>query len=121
MNIIRELSIIFGVLFMGEFINKFFSLVLPGNVIGMLILFLLMLSGVIKLKDIEKVSDFFLNNLTFFFIPAGVGIMKHYSLLQGRIIEFLIIVILTTVLVMVFTGHLVQISQRVIKNGSNNK
>lgn len=121
MNIIKELSIILGILFTGEFINKFFGLVLPGNVIGMMILFFLMVFGIVKLKDIEKVSDFLLNNLTLLFIPAGVGIMKHYNLLQGKIIEFLIVVIVSTVLVMVFTGYIVQISQRVIKNGSNNK
>lgn len=120
MDILKELSIIFGILFVGEFINKFFALVLPGNVIGMMLLFFLMLSGVIKLKDIEKVSDFLLNNLTVLFIPAGVGIMKHYNLLQGKVIEFILVVFVSTVLVMVFTGYIVQISQRVIKNDRDN-
>ena len=121
MNILRELSIIFGILFTGEFINRFFGLVLPGNVIGMLLLFILLLTGLIKLKDIEKVSDFLLSNLTVLFIPAGVGIMKYYNLLQGRLADFLIVVVLTTVLVMVFTGHTVQITQRMVKNGNSNK
>lgn len=121
MVILKELSIIFAILFTGEFINKFFALVLPGNVIGMMILFFLMILGIVKLKDIEKVSDFLLDNLTFFFIPAGVGIMKYYNLLQGKVVEFIALIFISTVLVMVFTGHTIQIFQKVIKNGSNNK
>ncbi len=120
MDILKELSIIFGILFTGEFINKFFALVLPGNVIGMMLLFFLMLLGIIKLNHIEKVSDFLLNNLTVLFIPAGVGIMKHYNLLQGKVIEFIIVVFVSTVLIMVFTGYIVQFSQRVIKNDRDN-
>lgn len=121
MDILKELGIIFGILFAGEFINGFFGLVLPGNVIGMMLLFVLLLSGVVKLNQVEKVSNFLLSNLTIFFLPAGVGIMKYYNLLEGKILAFLAVMVITTVLVMVFTGYVVQFSQRMVKNDNVNK
>lgn len=121
MDIIKELGIIFGILFIGEFLNNFLGLVLPGNVIGMILLFLLLLTGILKLRHVEKVSSFLLNNLTIFFLPAGVGIMKYYNLLEGKILAFLAVVIITTLMVMVFTGYVMQFSQRMIKNGNGNK
>lgn len=121
MDIIKELVIILAILFSGELINKAFGLILPGNVIGMLILFLLLLSGLVKLKHLEKVSDFLLNNLTIFFIPAGVGILKYYPLLAGKLLPFLIVVVISTIIVMVFTAYVIEISQRMVKNGHSDK
>ncbi len=121
MDIIKELVIILAILFSGELINKTFGLILPGNVIGMLILFLLLLTGLVKLQQLERVSDFLLNNLTIFFIPAGVGILKYYPLLAGKIVPFLIVVVLSTLIVMIFTGYVIEISQRMVKNGHSDK
>ena len=121
MTIIKELVILLAILFSGELINKLFGLILPGNVIGMLILFLLLLSGLIKIEQIEKTSDFLLNNLTIFFIPAGVGILKYYPLLAGKLLPFLVVVVGSTILVMIFTGYIIEISQRMVKYERTNK
>ncbi len=115
MDILKELGIIFGILFAGEFINKFLGIVLPGNVISMMLLFLLLISGIVKLQQVEKVSNFLLSNLTIFFLPAGVGVMKYYNLLEDKILAFFVVMAVTTVLVMVFTGYIVQFSQRMVK------
>ncbi|WP_368654074.1 CidA/LrgA family protein [Ornithinibacillus sp. 4-3] len=48
---------------------------IPGNVIGMILLFILLLTGVIKLEWINEASSFLLKHLVFFFLPITVGIM----------------------------------------------
>lgn len=121
MDIIKEFSIILGILLTGELIRYFFDLVLPGNVIGMLLLFLLLVMKVVKLESVEKVSNFLLNNLTIFFLPAGVGIMKYYNLLEGKVLEFILLVVVSTTLVMIFTGYSVELLQRMVKNEQHNK
>lgn len=52
------------------------NLPIPGNVLGMLLLFVLLLTGVIKLEYIQEAANFLLKHLVFFFIPVAVGLMN---------------------------------------------
>ena len=79
MKIFREALLILGIYLIGEVISKGFSLPLPGNILGMLILLLLLMTKVIKVEKIESVSNFFLDHLAFFFIPAGVGLISSFD------------------------------------------
>lgn len=53
------------------------GLPVPGNVLGVVLLFFLLLSGVIKLRHVERAADFFVRHLVFFFIPMVVGLMNY--------------------------------------------
>ena len=112
MKYLKQLSIILGIYFLGLIIEKSFSLPVPGNVIGMILLFLGLCSGVIKLQMIEEVSEFFLNHLAFFFIPAGVGLITCMDVLKGSVLKLLIIIFLTTIIVLGSTGLTVQVMKQ---------
>ena len=112
MKYLKQLSIILGMYFIGLMIEKFFSLPVPGNVIGMILLFIGLCTGVIKLHMIDEVSEFFLNHLAFFFIPAGVGLITCMDVLKGSVLKLLIIIFLTTVVVLSSTGLTVQVMKR---------
>ena len=51
------------------------QLPLPGNLVGMLMLFALLTSGVIRLEWVEAGASLLVRHLTFFFIPIAVGLM----------------------------------------------
>lgn len=53
----------------------------PGNVLGMLILFALLTTGVVKLEWIAGAADLLTKHLAFFFIPVAVGLMQWGDLL----------------------------------------
>jgi holin-like protein len=57
-TLLKQFSIILSIYFLGELLQKAFSLPVPGNVIGMLILFFGLYTGVIKLEMIDKIADF---------------------------------------------------------------
>lgn len=101
--------IILGICFLGEFIHKFLHLPIPGNVLGMIMLFLFLCTGVVKLEMIQEISDFLLDHLAFFFIPAGVGLVACTGILAGKWLVFLGLCLLTTVIIIVVTGHSVQL------------
>jgi len=109
MKYLKQLSIILGIYFLGLVIEKFFSLPIPGNVIGMILLFLALCSGVIKINMIEEVSEFFLNHLAFFFVPAGVALITCMNVLKGSVIKLLATIFITTVIVLASTGLTIQI------------
>lgn len=112
MKLLRQICIIIGICFLGEALQRLFKLPIPGNILGMIILFILLCSGVIKLEMIEEISNFLLDHLSFFFIPAGVGLITCMSVLKGHWIAFLGVCLITTVIVMVVTGYTVQLLKR---------
>lgn len=88
----------------GVWIKEFFSLSVPGSVIGLLLLFILLMTNIIKVEWIEAGAQFFVSNLVFFFIPATVGIIDYFDLFKGRGILLILIALISTILVMTSSG-----------------
>lgn len=108
MKLLRQLSIILVICFIGEVIHRFLHIPIPGNVLGMIILLIGLSTGLIKLSYIEEVSQFLLKHLAFFFVPAGVGIIACLNIIKGSLLSILAIVGISTVVVMATTGITVQ-------------
>lgn len=108
MRVLRQFGIIIGIWMVGEAVNKLLHLVIPGSIIGMLLLLFLMQSEIIKESDIKEISDFLLGNLAFFFIPAGVALITIGGVLKNTWWKIAIVVAVTTIIVTVATGHTVQ-------------
>ncbi|MGL4343789.1 MAG: CidA/LrgA family protein [Cellulosilyticaceae bacterium] len=104
MNILLQIAIVFGVTLLGEGISATFQLPLPGNVLGMLLLLLFLGLKWIKEKHIQEIGDFFLRNMAFLFIPAGVSIVENIKVLEGKLLSVLGICIMTTIVTLVMTG-----------------
>ena len=108
MKLFREAIIIFGIYLLGVLITDITGVPIPGNVIGMVILFLLLYLKVIKVEQISTISNFFLEHLAFFFIPAGVGLISSFSVIKNIWLQLLIVCFITTVITMICTGLVVQ-------------
>lgn len=119
MKLVRQLFIILLILFIGELIHNLFVLSIPGNVIGMLILVLCLCTKIIKLEWIEEVSNFLLNHLALFFLPAGVSLISCLKILNGKWIPLLCICLISTVIVITVTGFSVQILINLQKKNTN--
>ena len=78
MKIIRQIGIIFTVCWLSILVEKALPFSFPASVIGMLLLFICLLTGILKIEHIQEKADFLLENMAFFFVPAGV---HGYSLL----------------------------------------
>ncbi len=116
MKIFKQLLIILAIDFVGEALSRGFSLPLPGSIIGMLLLLALLLLGWIKEEHIAETANFILENMPFFFIPAGVGVMVSYIFLQGNLATTVITVIISTLLVMSVTAVMTQLFIKKSKN-----
>ena len=112
MKLLRQLFIILFISFLGEAAHRLFRIPVPGNVIGMLLLFILLCTGLIKLDMIEEMTNFLINHLAFFFVPAGVGLLAYIGVLKSSWAAIFGISLVTTAIVMVVTGHTVQILKR---------
>ncbi len=111
MKILNQLAIILGLWVIGEYISSFISniIVIPGSIIGMILLFISLKLNIIKLKNINEVSNFFLENMAIFFIPAGVSLIKSIGLISDNLYVLIVTIFISTIAVMYFTGKLVDI------------
>ncbi len=117
LKLFREALIIFGIYLLGEFISSMLHLPIPGNILGMIILFILLYTKVIKVDSISNITNFLLDHLAFFFIPAGVGLMTSLGIIKSTWWQLLLVCILTTTIVIGVTGIVVQaISRKPKKN-----
>ncbi|RRN71660.1 CidA/LrgA family protein [Peribacillus simplex] len=60
---------------LGYYLASLLHLPIPGNVIGMILLFSLLQMKVIKVEWIDLTSGFLVKHLAFFFIPISISLM----------------------------------------------
>jgi|TARA_B100001093_G_C26852639_1_gene1025819 holin-like protein len=99
----------------GEFIQKFTDISIPGPVIGLILLLsVLLIRGKFFIKshiienNLVDFSERFLAYLPLLFIPVGVGVVMHLSLLEENLISVISIIILGTLLTLALTGFIME-------------
>ncbi|HIV93422.1 MAG TPA: CidA/LrgA family protein [Candidatus Eisenbergiella stercoravium] len=104
MKIIYQIGIIFALCWVSEIVENLLPFAFPASVIGMLLLFVLLIFGILKVEHIREKSDFLLSNMAFFFIPAGVSIINYFDVLAGNVGKLLLICLFTTILTFAVTA-----------------
>jgi holin-like protein len=79
----------------GELLARGLSLPFPGPVIGMLLLLLALRWKTVR-EPAALCSDFLLSHLSLLFVPVGVGVVTHLSLVSQYGFRMLAVVVLST-------------------------
>lgn len=79
-KLLVQIGIVFGICLVGEGIAAVLPFAFPASVLSMLLLFVLLLCGVLKVEHIREKGDFLLKNMAFFFIPSGVALLEQVDL-----------------------------------------
>lgn len=109
---IRQCSILFGCLALGELIVFLTEIKLPSSIIGMLLLTLFLKLGWIKLEWVQGLSNFLVANLGFFFVPPGVALMLYFDIIAAEFWPIVIAILISTILVLVTTGWVHQLVRK---------
>ncbi|MGP6140325.1 MULTISPECIES: CidA/LrgA family protein [unclassified Jeotgalibaca] len=108
MKIFKQLFWILLFSFIGEFISALLPFPIPGSVIGMILLFIVLHYGWLKMEQVEEVGNWLTSNMALFFVPAGVALMTNFDLLADYWWQLLVITFITTIIMMVSVGKIVQ-------------
>lgn len=101
----------------GEIIVQFAGLPIPGPVIGLLLLFLgLCVRGSLA-APLRETANGILQHLSLLFVPAGVGVMVHFSRVAGEWLPILAAVIISTALAIVVSALVMQAMVRGRRDG----
>ena len=104
MKYIKQFLIIVLVSFLGELLNYLIPLPIPGSIYGMVLMFILLCSGIIKLEQVKKTWKFLLDIMPVMFIPSAVGITSQFEQLKDIWLQIIVITIITTVITIAVTG-----------------
>ena len=99
----------------GEFLQKYYVLAVPGPVLGLLALLGLLLSQknpsgpILDFRQrLITTANSLLEHLSLLFVPIGVGVVMHLQLLESQLVNVLGVVIFGTMTTLIFTSFLFQ-------------
>lgn len=118
MKYLKQLLLILLITLLGEILKYLIPLSIPASIYGMIILFLCLMTGTVKLEDVKETGTFMIEIMPVMFIPAGVGLITSWKVLKTMLVPVCLVTFITLITVMVATGR---ISQSVIKKERGNR
>ncbi len=108
MNMILQCGMLFGFLAAGEFVVWLTGIPIPSSIIGMLLLAVSLRLRLINIRRVDRMADFLVHNLGFFFVPAGVGMMRCLDIIADQWLPIIGASVISTAIIIAVTGHVHQ-------------
>ena len=112
MKYVKQFAIIALMTFLGECLNRLLPLPVPASIYGMVLLFLSLQTGVLKLSQIEETADLLLGVMPIFFISPTVSLMSSIGGIKDSLVGVFVICIVSTMVIMAVVGL---VSQAIIR------
>ena len=110
--IVLQIFVLYAFSYIGNVIQNLFHLIIPGSIIGLLLLFTCLCIKIIPVKWIETGAEFVLSILVLFFIPTTVDIMNYPSLLSFHGALFVLSILVSTIFSIAITGMAGQVFEK---------
>jgi len=104
----RALAVLLVFQLIGEVLVQFAGLPIPGPVIGLLLLFLSLCVRGSLAAPLRDTANGLLQHLSLLFVPAGVGVMVHFSRVAGEWLPILAATIISTALAIAVSALVMQ-------------
>lgn len=121
MKYLFQFGIIGAVSLVGEVLHSLLPFPVPASVYGMVLLFLLLCTGMIKLAWIEETADYMLLIMPLLFIEPSVELMTSYDVLKGNILLLFLVCFASWAVVLAVTGWVTQAVIRIRRKGRQQK
>ncbi len=96
-----SMGLILLCLLAGTNIQHLINTSIPGSIIGMLILFALMATGLVPVDWVRPSANLFIRYMILLFVPISVGLMDHFDLLVNNALPILASAVGGTLIVLV--------------------
>jgi len=90
--------------FAGVWAVEKMALPIPGNLVGMVLLYALLALGIVKLSWFDVAGCFLIRHLAFFFVPITVGLMDAGSLFASRGVGIILTLAVSAVIGVMLAG-----------------
>lgn len=104
LSALLQIGLLLGFTWLGKGVAYALHLPIPGSLLGLLLLFLCLHMGWVRLQWVEAGATLLFSQMILFFVPSLVGIMQYPWLFGIKGLLVLIVVVSGSALVMVSTG-----------------
>ncbi|VDG20343.1 CidA/LrgA family protein [Lactiplantibacillus mudanjiangensis] len=106
---IKQIMIYGVILLVSSLISELVTQLWPGfpmppALIGMILLYLLLTLKIVKLEQVEGVSNFFVQIISLIFIPSGIALVTKLDILKNEGLQIVIVVVISTLMLLLFTA-----------------
>ena len=108
MKYLIQFLIILAISFAGEVLHIVLPLPVPASIYGMVLLFVLLLTGALKVNQVKDVGKFLIEIMPVMFIPAGVGLISSWGVLRPILVPVSVITVVSLLTVMIASGTITQ-------------
>ena len=108
MKLLIQFLIIIAFSFVGELLHYLLPLPIPASIYGIVLLFAALELKLVKVKDIRETSSFLIAVMPVMFIPAAVGLIDSWKSIGNSWLEYIIVTVLSTFVVMGVSGWITQ-------------
>ncbi len=108
MKYLIQFLIIIAFSFVGELLHVSLPLPIPASIYGIVVLFIALEMKWIKVKDIRETSGFLIAIMPVMFIPAAVGLIDSWQAIGNCWLQYIVVTVLSTFVVMGVSGWFTQ-------------
>lgn len=92
----------------GNAVSDLTGNIVSGNVLGMVMLFAALKFRIVNPEKVRPAAKFLTANMALCFVPFGVGLIVSYRAITDNLWAIIVSAAVSTVLVLVSTGHVTQ-------------
>jgi holin-like protein len=103
-----QIGLVMGFWLLGEAVARATGWPIPGGIFGMALVLILLGAGGLDQRSLRRGADWFLAEMLLFFVPAVLAVLNYPALIGWAGLKILAIILVSTALVMVVTGLVVE-------------
>lgn len=116
-------QIVYIVLFSlaGELLQALIPLPIPAAIYGLLLMLIALVTGILKIEQVQETSDFLISIMPILYVPICVRVLEYWGIISENAAAIFIISIVSTVIVFGISGRITQrIMRKKHKEEQNN-
>lgn len=112
---IKQMLILVAIAFVGSEIASILQLPVPATVIGLILLFIALLTKIIKRKDVEESAMFIVDNLSIFYVVPTVALTMYFDILSSQLVQILVPLLVSMLCGMFVAGKVTELTIRLMQ------
>lgn len=104
MKYYKQAFVIITITLIAELLAHLIPLPIPASIYGMVILFVSLTTGIIKLDQVEATGTWLIAVMPAMFIVPAAGFILSWSSLRPHFLAWIAVISITTIVIMVATG-----------------
>ena len=108
MKFVKQLLVIVAFSLLGELLAAVIPLPVPAAIYGLVLLFLALLTGLLKSEQVSDTAHFLISIMPLFFVAPTVKLLSYWGVIAPALVPILVVLISSTVVVFTVAGLVTQ-------------